>query len=207
MARVSGPLMSVDASGSVAKTIVFAKWRGRNYVRRFAVPANPRTAPQVTARAIVKFLGAAWASLSPTSQATWEPGAESRKISAFNEYVGVNARKWRDQLPPSPATPPTQSEAAPAIGVLTATASARQILLSIPYSGGISEWGIVVVRSLTTGVTGVPANAIAILPAIGTPVSFADGPLSPDTYFYNAFAFSQDGLFGAIGTEASATVV
>lgn len=50
MAKVTGPLMSLDASGSVAKTITFSKWKGRNYVRQLTIPANPQTGDQQAVR-------------------------------------------------------------------------------------------------------------------------------------------------------------
>jgi len=53
MAKVTGPLMSLDASGSVGKTITFSKWKGRNYVRQLTIPANPRTAGQLVTRIIL----------------------------------------------------------------------------------------------------------------------------------------------------------
>lgn len=53
MAKVTSPLMSLDASGSIAGAITFSKWKGRNYVRQLVIPANPRTAGQQAARAAV----------------------------------------------------------------------------------------------------------------------------------------------------------
>lgn len=50
MAKVSGPLMSMDASGKFGGTIVFSKWKGRNVVRQLVVPANPNSAGQEAAR-------------------------------------------------------------------------------------------------------------------------------------------------------------
>jgi hypothetical protein len=43
MAKVTGPLMSLDASGTVGKTTTFSKWKGRNYVRLRVTPLNPRS--------------------------------------------------------------------------------------------------------------------------------------------------------------------
>lgn len=51
MARVTSPLMSLDASGSIAGAITYSKWKGRNYVRQLVIPANPRTTGQQAARA------------------------------------------------------------------------------------------------------------------------------------------------------------
>jgi len=207
MARVTGPLMSVDASGTLAGALTFAKWRGRNYVRRHAVPSNPRTPAQVTARAIVAFLGAQWKSLSAGDQGSWLLPADAKKISPFNQYIAVNARNWRDQIAPSMMLVAPRIIVAATIGALAATVTGRQIFLSIPFTPGVGDWGLAIVRSGVTGVAALPINAIAVLPMPTTPVSFADGPLAPGTYFYNAFAFSTDGLVGPAGTEDSATVV
>lgn len=51
MAKVTSPLMSLDASGSIAGALTFSKWKGRNYVRQLVIPANPRTSGQQENRA------------------------------------------------------------------------------------------------------------------------------------------------------------
>lgn len=53
MAKLKGPLMSLGASGQLAKTLVFFPWKGLNVVREFVVPANPKTALQTTQRGYV----------------------------------------------------------------------------------------------------------------------------------------------------------
>jgi len=206
MARVTGPLMSIDASGTLAGAIVFAKWRGRNYVRRHAIPANPRSPAQLAARSIIAFLGAVWKSLTAPNQATWLPGAESLKISAFNEYIRINARNWRDGFAPSQETPATRIEtvATPITGV--PVVSGRQVQVPIGSVSGGDNWGLVLCRSLVTGFTPSPSNAVAIVPAAGFLDAITDGPLAPGTYFYNCFIFSIDGLIGAAGGEDEAVV-
>jgi len=59
MAKVTGPLMSMDASGAFGGTLVFAKWKGRPTVRQFVTPSNPQTASQMAARNKVRVTGAA----------------------------------------------------------------------------------------------------------------------------------------------------
>lgn len=51
--------MSLDASGSVASTITFSKWKGRNYVRQLTIPSNPSTSGQQNARLSLGSLGKA----------------------------------------------------------------------------------------------------------------------------------------------------
>ena len=58
MAKVSGPLMSMDASGKFGGAIVFSIWKGRNVVRQLVVPANPNSAGQELARNRTRVTGA-----------------------------------------------------------------------------------------------------------------------------------------------------
>lgn len=67
MAKVTGPLMSLDASGQVGKTIVFAKWKGQNYVRELVKPLNPEDPDQGDARMIFGGVGRAAGVVKPTS--------------------------------------------------------------------------------------------------------------------------------------------
>ena len=59
MAKVSGPLFSVEASGQYAGALVFAKWKGTQYVRQLVKPSNPQTIGQETARNNVRTSGSA----------------------------------------------------------------------------------------------------------------------------------------------------
>lgn len=58
MAKVSGPLMSMDARGKFANTLVFSGWKGRPTVRQLVQPTNPMSTDQVTARNMVRVGGA-----------------------------------------------------------------------------------------------------------------------------------------------------
>lgn len=66
MAKVTGPLMSLDASGGFGSTLVFGKWKGRNTVRQLVTPSNPQTQIQQDARNAVRVVGTAqkWANQS-----------------------------------------------------------------------------------------------------------------------------------------------
>ena len=57
MARVTGPLMSMEASGTIGKTLTFANWVGRQYVRRWTRPSNPQTAYQMDQRNAFSVIG------------------------------------------------------------------------------------------------------------------------------------------------------
>ena len=57
MARVTGPLMSMEASGTIGKTLTFANWVGRQYVRRWTRPSNPQTLEQMRQRNAFSVIG------------------------------------------------------------------------------------------------------------------------------------------------------
>lgn len=57
MAKVSGPLMSMSASGKLADSIVFFGWKGVNVVRQWLKPANPQSSGQGDQRIMVGGTG------------------------------------------------------------------------------------------------------------------------------------------------------
>jgi hypothetical protein len=56
MARVTGPLMSMTASGTVGKIATFSKWNGQAYVRTRVIPNNLNSESQQTVRSILGTL-------------------------------------------------------------------------------------------------------------------------------------------------------
>ncbi|MBA7521987.1 hypothetical protein ES705_14099 [subsurface metagenome] len=50
MAKLKGPLMSLGASGQLAKTLVYFPWKGLAVVREYVIPSNPKTALQLSQR-------------------------------------------------------------------------------------------------------------------------------------------------------------
>jgi hypothetical protein len=60
MAKVKGPLMSMDARGQLGKTLVFLGWKGLKTVRSHVIPANPRSDGQIAQRDIMKAAVAAF---------------------------------------------------------------------------------------------------------------------------------------------------
>ena len=86
MARVTGPLMSMEASGTIGKSLTFATWVGRQYVRRWTRPSNPQTADQMDQRNAFSVIGVG------VSQAN--------KCLQFNSSTGkTDEQAFRDKTP------------------------------------------------------------------------------------------------------------
>lgn len=207
MAGVKGPLFSLDASGTIGDAIVFAKWKGRNYVRRHAIPANPKSVGQVSVRAMMKFLTQYWQSLSAGDQADWETRAAATDISPFNAFVSYNALRWGRYAFPSKLDPATETGTAGTILAPTATAGSRSILLAVPISAAADNWGVVIHSDLTTGFTPSRNSARQMIPAesIAT-FNWLDFPLDVGVeVFYRFESFTDDGVNDLLVGEQSAT--
>jgi len=59
MAKVTGPLFSLTASGKLANAMVHFGWKGLNVVREWLKPSNPKSADQGNVRMILGGLGRA----------------------------------------------------------------------------------------------------------------------------------------------------
>jgi len=59
MCKVTGPMHSDGASGQFAKAMVFAGWKGVQYVRKYVIPANPQSEGQGDQRIIMGGTGRA----------------------------------------------------------------------------------------------------------------------------------------------------
>lgn len=121
MAKVSGPFMSLDASGTIYKTLTASIWKGRNYIRGYFIPNNPNTPAQQAQRTLMAAAVAAWQALADTMPASPPLGPESYKdqwniaardvyppISGFNYYVMQYA--LQGSAPTIPAVAPKKSK-------------------------------------------------------------------------------------------------
>lgn len=98
MARTTAPLLGFDASGSIAKTMVYAKWRGVRYARRYVIPGNPRTAAQTTTRTTFATLREMWKLMPAIGRAPWDAFATGRPFLGLNAFVGENMRVVRGDV-------------------------------------------------------------------------------------------------------------
>jgi len=57
MAKVSGPLFSLEARGKIADSVVYFPWKGRHVVRQWLKPTNKKSTLQGYVRAALKAIG------------------------------------------------------------------------------------------------------------------------------------------------------
>jgi hypothetical protein len=108
MAKVTGPLFSVSASGKIADSIVFFGWKGVNVVRQWLVPANPKSELQGNQRTMLGGTGKAVGKIQPEKAFAQQlidlsliPGGQTKQ-SYIVKYILTNyltnATTYAEQL-------------------------------------------------------------------------------------------------------------
>ena len=95
MAKVTAPLLSFGARGTIAKVQTYATWRGVAYARRHVIPANPKTTAQVLTRDIFSGLELRWKQGGPIMRAVWDRFAVGQIPVGRNSYLGKNIAATR----------------------------------------------------------------------------------------------------------------
>jgi hypothetical protein len=207
MVKCYGPALSLDASGTIAKTVTYSKWKGRNYARTRVVPANPRSASQTGMRAMFRFLTQAWAAILTASQATWETRAAAKAVSPFNEFLSYNQLRWRDFKAPTSLYPEAATDTPSVAGVLSATAGERTIQVQQLITTANDGWAVLFFRSPTGTFATAWDKLVGVKLIDGTdPVILVDGPLDPGTYYYDTRLITLDGQLSAETGEQSAVL-
>lgn len=97
MAVLTGPLLSFGASGQIAKTQVYSRWKGRPYARRLVIPANPRSTEQTKTRDTFSWLNAVWKVAPANFIAPWTQFAKGQVLTNRNAWLKKNLALLRDQ--------------------------------------------------------------------------------------------------------------
>lgn len=95
MAKVTGPLLSLGASGSVGKSLVFGDWRGVKYARQHVTPANPRSTAQTVTRSTFQFADDQFKRMLALAQSPFIEGAKGRPLTPRNIFIGSFVRLLR----------------------------------------------------------------------------------------------------------------
>jgi hypothetical protein len=206
MAILNGPLMSLDASGSVANALTFSKWKGRNYVRQLVVPANPKTVKQVSVRAMMKFLSQAWAAIGATPKGTWVAPAAADSVSPFNAYIQRNLKRWASFQSPSQTYPSPNTGTVGTLAAQSIIAGVRQLTVQCSLTAVNTNWLLLIHRSQSIGFTPSFSTLVKAVIKTTTPAEqFVDTPLLPGLYYYRLVPCTTEGVMGAAFAEISGT--
>ena len=97
MAITTAPLLSFGASGAIAKTQVYASWKGRPYARRYVVPSNPNTADQQETRNTFSWLNNVWKYMPAAAVAAWQLYGRNSRFTDRNGFIKLNLSDLRSE--------------------------------------------------------------------------------------------------------------
>lgn len=95
MAKVTAPLLSFNAGGAIAKTQVYANWKGIPYARRYVVPANPQSSGQTMTRSVFTILTQMWKNFTADLAAPWLAFATGKQLTDRNALLKFNVASLR----------------------------------------------------------------------------------------------------------------
>jgi len=142
MAKLTGPLLSIGARGQIAKSQVYASWKGIRYARRYVIPANPNTEAQQETRSTFSMLDGLYKYMQTNAQAPWVLAAKGKPIIPRNGVISTN-------LP-----------------ILRGETDITNIIMSPGVKGGLPLSGL----TAETGASSGEIDATATVP--GTPVDW-----------------------------------
>jgi hypothetical protein len=198
-------MMSLDASGSLADTITFSKWKGRNYVRERVIPSNPKSGGQTGRRAMFTFLTQIWSGLTTGNKATWQPLADELVASPFNAFIRNNMKDWHNFLAPVQEVQFARGDTGSDRLLSAAVWEENRIKLSTTATTGEDQWGIVYFA--TVGAAFTPSVGNAIIVEADPNVAARDvfwTPPSVTTWYFNSRTFAVEGGFEAAAGEVNA---
>jgi len=92
MTRVTGPALSLDASGTLGGVMTFSKWKGQNYVRLRVDPYNPKSPYQTGVRDTMTFAQFYFKSseyVTDEQKTWWNTYAEGTGKSGANRFTAA----------------------------------------------------------------------------------------------------------------------
>ena len=107
MAKLRGPLMSIDARGKFADAIVYGGWKGIPWARVQFTPQNPKTDDQKAIRAIFSHGVNGWQGKLTAAKLLWDNAVVPKGLtmSGFNYYMSEYINAMRAGTTP-PVNPP-----------------------------------------------------------------------------------------------------
>lgn len=97
MARLTGPLFALAASGTIAETLTYARWKGIQYVRTRVIPLNPQSLGQQEVRGVFATLTQMYKRMPAGARLPWEYAVRGLPLTARNRHIQANVAALQGQ--------------------------------------------------------------------------------------------------------------
>lgn len=135
MVKLTGPMNSTAASGTLAGILTFNDARRSHVLRKKPTPKQPRSGLQVSIRAMMQFVTQQWQANYPVYKATWDNADIHTDLNRYHKYVRYNIRRWREADPPSYRFPWWDALNTATAVTLTGTGGPRHVKLDAQITG------------------------------------------------------------------------
>jgi len=105
MVRLIGPCLSGEARGKFGSSLIFQRWHGRAYAKRYFKPRNPKSSAQNIGRARVRKAVARWQIATQETQDKWNEYAKQFNRTGYNAFMSGFAIYMRDHEETEPPIP------------------------------------------------------------------------------------------------------
>lgn len=208
MVRCKGPAIARDASGSLAETLTFSKWKGVSYLKQHRKPKQPRTPAQISMRVMLNFLSNRWNAIAQADKATWDALAAAGNVSAFNAYQGHNLTRWRNFQMPTQAYPAAETGTHITVSGATFTGHVRSIVIRLNVTNCRDNWCLLWHLLSNPADLGTWDNVrIAHVPCAAGWTQVRISPLDPGTYYVRLTRGTTTGKGPVTGGASPAMVV
>lgn len=194
----------MGATGSIGGIMTFASWKGRPYVRRLVVPANPNTPAQRSVRTSMSWGSKEWAQLTAPQQATWEAAATAKNYLPFNSFISQGQKNMAQDLG-FQIEDPNVPVAAPTIATAPAAAGGKgQATITWTDGAGAQNFGYIIYAMEGGAVT--PGPQVIYGMADQGDQKFVVTDLEPGTWHFKLRTFATDGDLSAATADFTAVV-
>lgn len=134
MAKITGPLMSLSASGTIADTLTFSSWKGIPYARTRVIPANPQSAEQTNTREVFRWLFSLYKFMPTIAREPWLAAAVGVALTPINMLLSKNIAPMRlaIDLGDFVASPGNAGGIPPAAAVVTPGSGSLSVAVTAP---------------------------------------------------------------------------
>ncbi len=148
MPDLTAPLLSLDASGTIAKTLTYSHWRGIKYARQRVIPNNPNTAAQQAVRKVFANLSTIWLYLPAYATLSNQDSSAGKPLTDRNMFVKNNAANLYAQTDYSLFSPYAAARGGPG-GIVNAIVNAStQVTANVTPPATPSGWTLTRVAGL-----------------------------------------------------------
>lgn len=98
MVKLKLPVLSIDASGTFAKSITFSKQKDKNYAKVYTISDNPQSPKQTNIRTAYSLIIDAWNKLSAVKKELWDDVARPLELTALNHCISRGMTEYKNQL-------------------------------------------------------------------------------------------------------------